>query len=77
MAQGKGIWAAIIIVGGLLTAAYVFRVVGFAFTRSEHHHERHNVPATMEWTALLLALGAVLLGFVAPWALPLLDGVLP
>jgi formate hydrogenlyase subunit 3/multisubunit Na+/H+ antiporter MnhD subunit len=77
MAQGKGVWAAIIIVGGLLTAAYVFRVVGFAFTRSEHHHERHDVPATMEWTALLLALAAVLLGFVAPWALQLLDGVLP
>ncbi|NGP52694.1 proton-conducting transporter membrane subunit [Thioalkalivibrio sp. XN8] len=77
MAQGKGIWAAIIIVGGLLTATYVFRVLGFAFTRSEHHHERHEVPAAMEWTALLLALGAVLLGFVAPWALPLLDGVLP
>lgn len=77
MAQGKGWWAAIIIVGGLLTATYVFRVLGFAFTRSEHHHERHDVPAAMEWTALLLALGAVLLGFVAPWALPLLDGVLP
>jgi len=77
MAQGKFLWAAIIIVGGLLTATYVFRVLGFAFTSSEHHHERHDVPATMEWTALLLAFGAVLMGFVAPWALPLLEGVLP
>jgi multicomponent Na+:H+ antiporter subunit D len=67
----------VLIVGGALTAAYVFRVLGFAFTKSPHHHESHSVPATMEWTALLLALGAVLLGFVAPWALPLLDGVLP
>jgi multicomponent Na+:H+ antiporter subunit D len=77
MAQGLWFWVFVIITGGVLTAAYVFRVLGFAFTKSEHHHEQHDVPPTMEWTALLLALGAVLLGFVAPWALPLLDGVLP
>lgn len=77
MAQGQWFWAVAIIVGGVLTATYVFRVLGFAFTKSPHEHERHDVPPTMEWTALLLALGAVLLGFVAPWALPLLDGVLP
>jgi len=77
MAQGEWFWAAVMIVGGVLTATYVFRVLGFAFTKSPHVHEAHDVPRTMEWTALLLALGAVLLGFVAPWALPLLDGVLP
>jgi multicomponent Na+:H+ antiporter subunit D len=77
MAQGAWIWAVVIIGGGILTATYVFRVLGFAFTKSPHEHEQHDVPPTMEWTALLLALGAVALGFVAPWALPLLDGVLP
>ena len=77
LAQGQWFWAVVMIVGGLLTATYVFRVLGFAFTKSPHEHERHDVPPTMEWTALLLALGAVALGFVAPWALPLLDGVLP
>jgi multicomponent Na+:H+ antiporter subunit D len=77
MAQGQWFLVAVIITGGLLTATYVFRVLGFAFTKSPHEHEAHDVPPTMEWTALLLALGAVLLGFVAPWALPLLDGVLP
>src|SRR6056297_8896 len=77
MTQGSWFWALVIIVGGLLTATYVFRVLGFAFTKSPHEHERHDVPATMEWTALVLALGAVLLGFAAPWALPLLEGVLP
>jgi NADH:ubiquinone oxidoreductase subunit 5 (subunit L)/multisubunit Na+/H+ antiporter MnhA subunit len=70
-------WALVPIVGGALTATYVFRVLGFAFTRAEIHHESHAVPATMEWTALVLALGAVLLGFVAPWVLPVLEGVLP
>jgi multicomponent Na+:H+ antiporter subunit D len=77
MAQGLWFWAFVMIAGGALTATYVFRVLGFAFTKSPHEHERHNVPHTMEWTALLLALGAVALGFVAPWALPLLEGVLP
>ena len=77
MAQGAWFWAFVIIGGGILTATYVFRVLGFAFTKSPHEHEQHDVPPTMEWTALLLALGAVALGFVAPWALPLLDGVLP
>jgi multicomponent Na+:H+ antiporter subunit D len=79
MAQGEWFWALVIISGGVLTAAYVFRVVGFAFTEAPpgHEHESHAVPATMEWTALLLAFGAVMLGFVAPWALPLLEGVLP
>ena len=77
MIEGQWFWVVVIIVGGLLTATYVFRVLGFAFTKSPHEHEAHDVPPTMEWTALLLALGAVMLGFVAPWALPLLDGVLP
>jgi len=77
MAQGAWFWAFVMIGGGILTATYVFRVLGFAFTKSPHEHEQHDVPPTMEWTALLLALGAVALGFVAPWALPLLDGVLP
>ncbi len=77
MAQGLWFWAFVMIAGGALTATYVFRVLGFAFTKSPHEHERHDVPHTMEWTALLLALGAVALGFVAPWALPLLEGVLP
>ncbi|MEJ2602987.1 MAG: proton-conducting transporter membrane subunit [Gammaproteobacteria bacterium] len=77
MSQGLWHWALVIIVGGVLTAAYVFRVLGYAFTESSHEHERHSVPRTMEWAALALALVAVSLGFVAPWALPLLEGVLP
>lgn len=75
--QGMWHWALVIVGGGLLTAAYVFRVLGYAFTESSHAHEQHTVPRTMEWAALVLALVAVSLGFVAPWALSLLDGVLP
>jgi multicomponent Na+:H+ antiporter subunit D len=76
-AQDLWFWAFVIISGGLLTATYVFRVLGFAFTESDHEREANVVPPTMEWTALLLALGAVALGFAAPWLLPLLDGVVP
>lgn len=58
--------AAIIIIGGLLAAGYVFKVLGYAFTKAEVSHHARTVPARMEWTALLLAIGAILLGFIAP-----------
>jgi len=77
MEQGLWYWALVIIVGGVLTAAYVFRVLGSAFTESSQEHEEHAVPRVMELTALTLALAAVGLGFLAPWTLPLLEGVLP
>jgi len=71
--SGQWWWALILIMGGLLTAAYVFKVVGYAFTQSEVTHTASAVPARMEWTALLLALAAVLLGLFALWPLALLD----
>jgi len=71
--SGQWWWALILILGGLLTAAYVFKVVGYAFTRAEVTRETRTVPARMEWTALLLATAAVLLGLFTPWPLALLD----
>ena len=71
--SGQWWWALILIMGGLLTAAYVFKVVGYAFTQAEVTHAASAVPARMEWTALVLALAAVLLGLFAPWPLALLD----
>jgi len=71
--SGQWWWALILILGGLLTAAYVFKVVGYAFTRAEVTRETRRVPARMEWTALLLATAAVLLGLFTPWPLALLD----
>ncbi|MCF6211479.1 MAG: oxidoreductase [Gammaproteobacteria bacterium] len=66
-------WGGVLILGGLLSAAWVFKVVGYAFTRSEVPHEARAVPATMEWTALLMAVLAILLGLFAPWLLALLE----
>ncbi|MFW2373709.1 MAG: complex I subunit 5 family protein [Gammaproteobacteria bacterium] len=63
---------AVLILGGLLAAAYVFKVLGKAFTQANITHEARTVPAIMEWTALSLALGAVLLGFLAAPVLELL-----
>jgi NADH:ubiquinone oxidoreductase subunit 2 (subunit N) len=70
---GQWWWALILVLGGLLAAAYVFKVIGYAFTPARVTHEARTVPARMEWTALVLALAAVLLGLFTPWPLALLD----
>jgi formate hydrogenlyase subunit 3/multisubunit Na+/H+ antiporter MnhD subunit len=67
----------IIIMGGLLAAAYIFKVIGYAFTQSRVSHQTRRVPVHMEWTALVLALAAILLGLAAPWPLALMDIGLP
>jgi len=74
---GQWWWAIILILGGLLTAAYVFKVVGYAFTQAEVTHEARAVPYSMEWAALVLALAALLLGLIAPWPLALMEIGLP
>lgn len=73
LVQGRWDLAAIMVLGGLLAAGYVFKVLGYAFTRATVLHKSKAVPANMEWAALLLALGAILLGFFAPSVLSLVD----
>ncbi len=75
--NGQWWWVIILILGGLLAAAYIFKVIGYAFTQAEVSHEVRTVPATMEWTALALALAAILLGLVAPGPLALMEIGLP
>lgn len=65
LSQGRWDLVAVMILGGLLAAAYIFKVLGYAFTQSAVLRESRVVPASMEWAALLLAIGAVLLGFLA------------
>ena len=62
---GQWWWVLVILLGGMLAAAYLFKVIGFAFTRAPVSHNASAVPPLMEWTALLLALGTVLLGLLA------------
>jgi len=63
---------AVIVLGGFIAAAYVFRVLGYSFTQNEDAAKPKTVSATMEWVALALASGAILLGFLAPQVLALL-----
>lgn len=71
LVQGRWDLAAVMILGGLLAAGYVFKVLGYAFTQATVAHESRAVPASMEWAALLLASAAILLGFLAPSVLSL------
>jgi len=63
--QGRWDLAVVMMLGGLLAAGYVFKVLGFAFTQAGVPHESKTVPASMEWAALLLAVAAIVLGFLA------------
>ncbi len=74
---GQWWWVVILILGGLLAAAYVFKVIGYAFTQAGVLQETRTVPTIMEWVALALALGAILLGLFAPWPLALMEIGLP
>jgi formate hydrogenlyase subunit 3/multisubunit Na+/H+ antiporter MnhD subunit len=65
--------AVVMILGGLLTAGYIFKVLGYAFTQATVSHESTAVPTFMEWVPLLLASGAILLGFLAPSVLSLVS----
>ena len=71
--EGRWDLVAVMLLGGLLAAAYIFRVLGNMFTQASVGHEPGAVPAVMEWTALLLALGAIVLGFLAVPLLSLLN----
>lgn len=72
IAQKQWALAAVIVGGGVLTAAYVFKVIGSTFTSAaaEQSHPPQPVANRMEWAAMALACAAVALGFVAQ---PLLE----
>lgn len=73
MASGQWWWGIVLILGGLLAAAYIFRVVGYAFTPTRILHQTRPVPPFMASTALLLAMLSILLGFCAPCLLALME----
>ena len=73
LAQGRWDLVVVMFLGGLLAAAYIFKVLGHAFKQAPSPHEPGAVAASMEWTALLLAVGAIVLGFMASPVLALMD----
>lgn len=70
-------WAFVIIAGSLAAAAYVFRVVGHAFTPEHRAFDGAKVPAVMSWVPFGLALLALLLGFLAAPLLALAELPVP
>jgi formate hydrogenlyase subunit 3/multisubunit Na+/H+ antiporter MnhD subunit len=66
LATGQWWWVAVMIAGGLLTAAYVFRVLRCAFLPPGPGPDPARLPLSLELTAFTLALGSLLLGMYAP-----------
>ncbi|TVP74678.1 MAG: oxidoreductase [Gemmatimonadales bacterium] len=62
LSAGGWFWVAIITVGGLLTIAYVLKVLRHALDREASDGDFRPVPRRMEWAALLLALASASLG---------------
>jgi formate hydrogenlyase subunit 3/multisubunit Na+/H+ antiporter MnhD subunit len=68
IAQQRWLIAGVLVLGGLLSAVYVFRLVERIFFRPERPSETVHVPAPRELSALALALLALALGFgTLPW----------
>lgn len=65
---------AVLLMGTLLTAAYVFRLFRYSFIDSAPRHEFKQLSPGMDVIALFLALAALLLGLFAHWPLMLLQG---
>ena len=62
---GEWGWVVIIVAGSLLAAAYVFRVLGHAFTPEHGFEGGTPITRTMSWVPFLVALLALLLGLIA------------
>ena len=65
------VWVAVLGVGTLLSAAYVFRVFRYSFVEEGPLRDYRPVPWVMDGVALVLALAALLLGLMAQWPLML------
>jgi len=63
----------ILLIGSLLSAAYIFKVMSHFFTPSSTPHDTKVIPANMEWSALLLAMTAILLGVFSASVLSIID----
>ena len=66
LAEGRWDIALVLLAGGLLAAAYIFKVLGHTFTAAPRLRIRSKeVSPAMEWSVMLPAIGAILLGFLA------------
>lgn len=77
--NGAWVWVVVMVVGGLLSAAYIFRVLALSFSNCEPGDATQLAPVShsCEWASLLLAGVALLLGLNALPMLELLQIGLP
>ncbi len=71
--SGQWWWAVVMLLGGALAAAYLFRVLMQAFRNREREERVHPPAAAMEWGALSLSAGAILIGLFSAVPLKLLE----
>lgn len=71
--SGQWWWALVLLAGGVLAAAYSFRVLLHAFRNKVAGPPQHALHPVMEWSALGLAVGAILLGVWSSGPLGLLE----
>lgn len=73
ISSGQWGWIVVLIGGGLLTAAYVFKVLRHAFLQVEQSATFHRVPRMLEWPPFVLACASFALGLRATELLALLE----
>ncbi|MHA7817251.1 MAG: complex I subunit 5 family protein [Pseudohaliea sp.] len=74
IASGKWWLVTVVLLGGLLAAVYIFKLIEHTFGGSDRPDAR-ALPRRMEWAAMALSGGAVGLGFLGQPLLALLGGV--
>lgn len=63
----------VVLLGGLLAAGYIFKVLGFTFTKASLAQKTKEIPLSMELVPLFLAVMAILTGFFAAPLLSLIQ----
>jgi formate hydrogenlyase subunit 3/multisubunit Na+/H+ antiporter MnhD subunit len=71
--SGEWGWAVVVVAGSLMSAAYVFRVVGHAFTPEHGFDGDVQITTSMAWVPFLLSLLALSLGLIAAPLLEVVD----
>lgn len=67
--SGQWWWLIALFVGGLLSAAYIFKVLRMSFREGPQHDHSRAPALVLDVVALLLAAGAILIGVLSLWPL--------
>nr|WP_240193316.1 proton-conducting transporter membrane subunit [Desulfobulbus alkaliphilus] len=65
LASGQWVWLPVLFIGGLLSAAYVIKVLGHSFIEGPLRDHFRTPPLTQEFSAFILASASLVLGFVS------------